>query len=411
MKLKAFLYHRMLFKLLEPVLENDADVSEAVRKTIKEYRIWHSTDYPIYLYHWITTTCPIDRTGQFNIINSEFAPIPDFDSNFSMSFDDCCFDAGQQIWKKFDEVDLLWSGGIDSTLAALALIETQSAGKKLNLFCTESSREEFPWFWERHNNLLKVVTTEEFLNIKYLTPAIPQVTGHPALFTQVGGSNMNIETKEFIHGTQNALLENNHNIGKDVPWYDFMRFKNRLFSRWLLEAFEGEYGQKYKDQCMKYITKLKESAPFELKTFYDLNWWLLFSQRINWGAHTINLRRIIDSDTAPHKIDLDKHIDFFLTDNFQKWSMFQHSRTDREDTQSYKINSKKFILKYTKHAEYFENKSKENSMLHIKTKRETFSTMRRTDLPYNGVYLITNDGNIWGRERHIPGKLLNSLFN
>ena len=93
------------------------------------------------------------------IKNKIFSPLPD---NFqtSMSFGDCCVDSATRILSKLDNrtLNLMWSGGIDSTVVFWALIGT---GHPFHIHFDNTAQIEHPELWERiHNNEFKQSTDQ-----------------------------------------------------------------------------------------------------------------------------------------------------------------------------------------------------------------------------------------------------------
>ena len=81
-----------------------------------------------------------------------------------MSFGDCCVESATRILSKLDgrTLNLMWSGGIDSTTVFWALIGT---GYPFHIHFDNTAKIEHPELWERiHNNEFKQITrcnTEE----------------------------------------------------------------------------------------------------------------------------------------------------------------------------------------------------------------------------------------------------------
>jgi hypothetical protein len=113
---------------------------------------------------FISTLNPIDRTGVFNILKTDYSPIPDVDVFFNKSFDDICYSTATYYWEKHDNITLLWSGGFDSTCVAISFIETKLKDKKLTLLGTQESVEEYPSFYEANKHLIKIEEHEVFWN-------------------------------------------------------------------------------------------------------------------------------------------------------------------------------------------------------------------------------------------------------
>ena len=90
----------------------------------------------------------VDRTDKFNPFHMLYDPIPKF-KNFNKSWEECCMHAARDLWKLGKPIELFWSGGIDSSGALIALLETKSNSDVLNIRYTQDSIDEFPLMWEK----------------------------------------------------------------------------------------------------------------------------------------------------------------------------------------------------------------------------------------------------------------------
>jgi len=91
---------------------------------------------------------PVDRTGKFNILNMTYSPIPIVGS-WNKDFEECCMSRAKEFWKMNKPITLFWSGGIDSSVALISLLESKNNTDILNIRYTKSSIEEFPEMWEK----------------------------------------------------------------------------------------------------------------------------------------------------------------------------------------------------------------------------------------------------------------------
>ena len=91
---------------------------------------------------------PVDRTGSCNYFDMMYESIPSID-NFNKTFEECCMDAAKELWKLGKPIELFWSGGIDSSGALIALLETKSQSDILSIRYTQNSIDEFPLMWEK----------------------------------------------------------------------------------------------------------------------------------------------------------------------------------------------------------------------------------------------------------------------
>ena len=86
---------------------------------------------------------PIDRTNHLNKFHKNFAPIPT-DFSDAQSWEYCCYTRAEELWNIGKPITLFWSGGIDSTVAFLALRDTMAITDTLHIRYTQESIDEFP---------------------------------------------------------------------------------------------------------------------------------------------------------------------------------------------------------------------------------------------------------------------------
>jgi hypothetical protein len=112
--------------------------------------------------------------------------------------------------------------------------------------------------------------------------------------------------------------------------------------------------------------QLKAKAPVELKTNFDMFWWINFA--LKW--QTVYMRVL--SWTAERNLNLlslkylqSYYAPFYNTDGFQLWSMNNPDKRMRNGWRSYKWPAKEVIYDFTKDADYRDNKLKRGSLFHL----------------------------------------------
>ena len=73
---------------------------------------------------------PYDRTGDWNIFNVLYDPIPEI-GNWNMTFPEVCHKRAQELWSEERPIRVWWSGGIDSTTTLTALLLNQPTDGEL----------------------------------------------------------------------------------------------------------------------------------------------------------------------------------------------------------------------------------------------------------------------------------------
>lgn len=232
---------------------------------------------------------------------------------------------------------LLWSGGVDSTAAACALMRAfADAPGRLEIFWSAESRAEYPWFFTRH-----VRGWPARRKIKSVREAFQ---GRAIVTTGEHGDQ--------LFGSMKALALDAVDLA--APWPD--RFP-RVLAQELGEARRA-------DAVMAYLSPQIAAAPAEAapQRLFDLLWWLNFS--LKWQA--VSLRMLADGDPK-HWAAKPRTHHFFQTEGFQLWALANADKRIRGgasgfDWPSYKWPLKDAIYAFTADAAYRDAKEKEPSL-------------------------------------------------
>lgn len=340
--------------------------------------------------------CAIDRTGRFNNLDCAYDPIPVFDSNFSKDFGQVCLETAEKYWAGNDKITVAWSGGIDSTAVALSLIETKPTNKDLEIICTRTSIEEYPAFYDTHKAIITIIENDDFFNVKYLEPTGVLVTG---------------DVGDLLFGATRLVYSYADGVDKkDQPWQDiFLKWDDPFRLKTAVGvATEQPWGPKELASFIQIIEEHISVAPFEIKTAFDLLWWLHFTSKMNYDQ--MNTTSIIINKNLPlitsNKFDISKRKAFFQNQDFQLWSMANHKEKFTGGNITYKQPAKDFIFKMNGDEEYFKNKGKELST------RRLLSANWWTDWSRNldAAYLVLEDGSIYHNNNDIPFDRLESII-
>lgn len=282
----------------------------------------------------------IDRTRTLDVGFEQkiLDEIPSSASGTEATFAEVCDTAAQTIIREATEQDqriqILWSGGIDSTAALTALLKNMSPPEytRLEVILSMDSINEYPRFFR------------EFILRKLPFRMIqPPITEH---FSATGL----IVTGE--HGDQL--------FGSDklLPLMD-----NQLAYEEYLAVLPlyltSKFGKAAKvDQLMDYLHPLVQACPYPVVTTFDLFWWLNFT--VKWQQ--VSLRMSVFS-FQPEVFSLyTRFRHFFNTEDFQRWSLAYHPYRAAPSRQAYKRPAKEYIFSYTNDAHFLEEKSKEPSL-------------------------------------------------
>lgn len=295
---------------------------------------WTLVDYfgvPIY-----------DRTQTLNagFKYAILSPIPK--SGPSLSFSDICDARAEEIIKHARElnvaIDVFWSGGIDSTLALVALLKASRPEdvERIVVWLSNSSINEYPDFYEKH--ILGK------LKVKLLHKEFESVFGREAVV--VTG-----ELGDQVFGSMKLFDKREFGDVRDMPWKDFLwmdvgRLTFVLRERHLFRGF------------IDYLSEQVEKSEVPIKSAFDLLWWINFSMKYQ----NVQMRLISREVDENFWSEYSRLYHFFDTDDFQRWSIENHDKKMRETAQSYKYVAKDYIYDFTKDAEYRDEKLKVPSL-------------------------------------------------
>jgi len=336
---------------------------------------------------------PVDRTGYFNPFHISYDSIPTV-GKFNKSWEECCMDAAKELWKSGKPIELFWSGGIDSSGALIALLETKSNSDVLNIRYTQDSIDEFPLMWEKmvkgknnplpHKEMLVNTLFENHDIIKVTGECGDQCFGSDALHANL---DKYADDWETIFTWPNGKL---FNKSSDAPKDSEQNYKNK------------------KSQLVEILFENVDYSPVEIKTIFDLFWWCNFC--FKW--QDVNSRMIFTFSTTT---EWQSTISFFNTENFQKWSIINHDIKHGGTWETYKQPAKEYINKYIKDETYRKNKTKEPSLIKIlagETNGEynyTYRVKKRNDP--QAVKLVLDDGRFWRKDEKVPDEIYEACLS
>lgn len=257
-------------------------------------------------------------------------PMPFFNKDFEISFEEVSHRRAQQIWREFinnDTINILWSGGIDSTVLLVALLQNRPVGGTIHVYCNLSSITENVDFYRILLSQKDVVLKNS--SVLCEKHSLCFITGD--LGDQIFGSELLfVIAREF--GFSN-LFEPYQNI---IP----QLFKNRCGDDLGLFLYD------------RYLPIVKE-CPFEIKTAFDFIWWWNFTQK--WQGVKFRKDCLL--------LGSHKNIHFFDCEEFQLWSLFNNHKKIGRSIETYKQIAKDFIFKFDKNGNYLNKKLKCSSPL------------------------------------------------
>ena len=276
----------------------------------------------------------------------------------SVSWQDCCEQRVSDLEKVKGKVYLMWSGGIDSSVAITSILKFGSAELKsrVTIVLSTNSFHEFPEMFQllcKHFPFLNVYYYPD----TYINDDDLLVTGE--LGDQLFGS-------DFIYNIA-------QHFGESAIFGNYEEFVPKLFTNLVgLEAAQTYFNN---------IEPIVAESPFPIKTCHDFFWWWNFTQKWQHVKFRVLCQNVIDSKKYSKNVT-----SFFDTIPFQVWSLTHHSEKIKKDLLSYKWIAKDFIIENTGFNSY-RNKPKLGSLKNIAILApkkfglfEDFSVVKREDL-------------------------------
>ena len=260
------------------------------------------------------------------------------------SFDEQACETALQIRDKTKDskVYLMYSGGIDSTSAIVAMMNTWEEDlERVHILMSYRSIEEFPEMWTLINSKFSgrihnsLVDTDQYYKDGYV------VTGEHG--DQIFGSDVLFKIVDVLG-----------EAGIHMKWKDNM---SRVYRRMFGMSF-GSHVDDFIDRHRQGI----EYSPIPIRSCYDWVWWFNFVNK--WQFVKYRLFSSKSHDDA--KMCYEKIINFYDTPSWQRWSLDNHHLKIKGDMTSYKYAAKKFIVNNTGFIDYM-NKPKVGSLQYVKS--------------------------------------------
>jgi hypothetical protein len=284
----------------------------------------------------------IDRTGTLNtgFPYENLYPIPSLLGGPSPSLDQLCDEMGKTLLREATEtgkqIQILWSGGIDSTAAMIGLLKaatTQDALNRLEVILSEESIKEYPSFYKRFVQPLRPRFVKAPVTV-HLDPAKLVVTG---------------EHGDQIFGSARAMRY-------VTDGRAFEPYKLRL-PEILAESLDSASDA---DTVVRYLEPFLAASPVELHTIFDAFWWINFA--LKWQIVGLRLAVFRVNDVRP-TFDALRH--YFTDPSFQLWSFANRDQKIKETWESYKMPLKDYIFRFAGDNDYRVHKTKVASLKHV----------------------------------------------
>ncbi len=297
--------------VVQPYLAEAADLDARKQRYARLFEVLNTRPY-------------FDRTGACPcFLDVEILyPIPERDPGFRTSFEQLCLTRAEELLALDKPVQMLWSGGIDSTAALIAFLRVGARPEQLEVLLTDDSVEEYPLFFERFiRPTLRHRFTERRALSRQLSRDTVSCTGEPC---------------DQLFGNLNKFLTR---IGWDKafsPWQD-------LFPTDLVELCEPIVAQ----------------APVPLLTLNDYLWWMNFV--LKYQQTSLRLLANLSGEPSLKDYWAGMH-PFYATEAFQLWSLAGNEPKTGPSFESFKLPAKKIIYDFTQDTDYRNQKTKVGSL-------------------------------------------------
>lgn len=288
----------------------------------------------------------VDRSGivKFPYDFKNLFLLPNNLTDFNKTYQQICIERAEQLIAQSHLISkpivILYSGGIDSTTVVISFI-LASGGNYDNIFIalnTQSIRENPKFYFSYIRGKFKLVPSEQALDL-------------------LDGSSI------IVGGEFNDQLFGTDIYKKIIDHYDF-EYLNQLYTEKRIIDFLNIRGMSLSSSKIWYSLlhdQIKSTNLCEIKTIKDFFWWYNFC--FKWQSVYC---RTISRSTKPDVINqefLDIYYQqFFITEDFQKWSMLNPDKKIIDSWSSYKISAKEFIFDFNRDQDYFDSKTKVGSL-------------------------------------------------
>lgn len=251
-------------------------------------------------------------------------PIPRVDGYPRLSFAHCCEARAVELLAAHPQLHIMWSGGIDSTSALVALLKALPTHEhdRLTVFLSSHSIAENPSFYHRHiaGRL-----------------AVRRVVGKAGLYDEVVVTG---ELGDQLFGSD-LMLQCTRRLGFDSLAQPHAEVLPRLFATLTGDLDTGR-------SIYAHYAPITAEAPYPLVSAQDFLWWWNFSQK--WQH--VKFRHLLYEELADYRPLFGRVSHFFDTDDFQRWSLTHPDQKLGPRIDTYKTPAKRYIVDFTGEAAY-----------------------------------------------------------
>jgi hypothetical protein len=265
---------------------------------------------------------------------SELLSLPPLGS----TFEELCNERARELRRRLlasgrKYLNVMWSGGIDSTTALISLLKTWDSEelKSVRVLLSSASIEEYPRFYREHvlrkfrGRILNstLIPYDDFLKESLL------VTGE--LGDQLFGSDL-LSSAATAGKSEDAAV-------RDPNWKDLAV---RIFSGQL--NGDADTAKRF----LEVYEPITAECPHPVNSLHMFTWWWNFTQK--WQHVKYRIMLYMDASMLS---DCRKHmIHFFDCPRLQRWAIQNPHLKIKNTWESYKWTAKELIVDYTKDDDY-----------------------------------------------------------
>lgn len=239
---------------------------------------------------------------------------------------------------------VLWSGGIDSTTVLTALIIAADGDYSNIKVCmnAQSIRENPKFYYNYVRGKIEIAPSEIMFDYINKDHIICSGEGCDQLF----GTDIYLAIQGWDNNASMFQPYTFENVG---AFFMHKGMSNRQAKIWF-DIMDNQ---------------IKTKQPCQITDFKDFFWWYNFCykwQNVYYRLFNMGKRMSITLDQD--FFDNNYH-NFFMNDDFQRWSINNPDKKITKDWASYKFTAKEFIYAFDKDEEYFNNKVKIPSLINV----------------------------------------------
>lgn len=326
----------------------------------------------------------VARDGEWSLPWTQEIPdvykLPTYDATFAKSFaevtDNRAREIKQLINEKNQKFAIMYSGGIDSTLALSALIKNLTVEELKNVVVCANSQSivENPTFWSKFIwNKFKIINSTVTKYDDLIEAGYRPITADEGdcLFGMLFGLDLYQHYDHYCSMVSESSRADLQNLKKDFNTAHYSKFKDIILKHFEIHQvkrggihdFHVDTNPNFAELWYQKIVKNIETSLTPVHTLHDFFWWQIFNLKyVNCAMRcAIYLNDRIDVKTVVN----DWAINWFNSSDYQHWSMTNNNNGEKIQTigaATYKMASRNYIYELDKNDWYYYFKLKIGSL-------------------------------------------------